>query len=166
MTGVVLAASIYPKSLLLLAITGMFKGSGKKWSITFYRLLMGSSLASNHELLSITFTTKASFLLGMLYAMSHTYDALGMSNNECVMLGAVILATLQFYNIWNRSVNDPFKFIQEKLWFLLDYHNDLITNIEPLIKTNKQETSPENKGTSEDNATIPTTSSIIAKKEQ
>uniref|UniRef100_A0A1X7VAX4 VWFA domain-containing protein n=1 Tax=Amphimedon queenslandica TaxID=400682 RepID=A0A1X7VAX4_AMPQE len=54
MTGVLLAQDIYPNTLLPRALAGMFKGTGKKWSITFYRLLTGSNLASQHELLSLS----------------------------------------------------------------------------------------------------------------
>ena len=62
-------------------------------------------------------TTKAGFILGILYGINHSYKFL--SGSECVVLGAVFLVSLQCYSLWYDQVTDPFKRPQEMMWSYL-----------------------------------------------
>lgn len=115
MSGVLLGGEVYPNSFLPLALTGMFKGTGKKWSICFYQILTGLP-EKQYELLELSFTTKGGFLLGMMYAVMYNTGIFSITTNECILLGSIILCTLKLYDIWYKTNSDPLKRPQEKIW--------------------------------------------------
>lgn len=64
-------------------------------------------------------TTKAGFLLGVFFALSHTHQISYLTNNECILVGAVLLLSCQLYNIWYQKTADPIQSPQLLLWSIL-----------------------------------------------
>lgn len=49
------------------------------------------------------------------------YNLFGLSDNECIMIGAVLLGSLQFWELWHKVKTDPLKKVQESLWGAIHY---------------------------------------------
>ena len=108
-------------------------------------------------------TTKAGFILGILYGVNHSYKFL--SGSECVVLGAVFLVSLQCYSLWYDQVTDPFKRPQEMMWSYLSksvqkINTDLLnaptgndTNTDTNAGTNTDTNTDTNTGTNTDTNT-------------
>lgn len=117
MAAVEMAFGVYnAPSLLAVAVVAMFKGSGKCWSITLYRLVYYPRSAGTHELLGLSYITKASFILGLIFACN--LAAPFAAKDHLLILGGLFLTALKLWNILVKP-SDPFNVPQQIIWQFL-----------------------------------------------
>jgi hypothetical protein len=149
LSGVTAASAHYPHSLIAMAVVGTLKGSGKKWGITWYRLVYQPEAASVMELKGLSFITKASAILALLYAAN--MHAQFCEQHQLILVAAVCLCLLRYRTLLVAET-DFFDPILQVVWGLATLLSveppPQHANTESSIKADTHKQSGEDLGTS------------------